>query len=161
MSRPPDVMRAAGLPAAAVLAALGAGCAAEESAYARSVRTFEPVYCYQSLAAVTCHARPDFRQASRLVNYYGPAPSRYDPPEPPAAAEPAAPPPGGPAVRDPEPRVRPASSGSSGAAAAGPGSAGPDPGPEGEAAGAGSWRYYLPFFTVLFGLAQVLAAFLL
>jgi hypothetical protein len=125
--------------------ALTAGCASHESAYARSVADYEPVYCYQSLAAVTCHARPNPRDATRLVNYYGPSPSRYAPVEPPPLAEPQAPKPVGPAVQDPEPAPS--------AAKAAP----PPPAGTGDP---GDWRYYLPFLTVLFGMAQVAAAFL-
>lgn len=33
-----------------------------------------PLYCYQSIADVTCYARPDPRDRARLVGYLGPPP---------------------------------------------------------------------------------------
>ena len=37
----------------------------------------EPLYCYRTLAHVTCYAQPlDRREANRVVNYYGPSPGR-------------------------------------------------------------------------------------
>ena len=53
----------------------------------------EPVYCYRSLADVTCFRKPYFRDERRLANYYGPAPSKYDRPKPPPMAELQPPPP--------------------------------------------------------------------
>jgi hypothetical protein len=144
---------------------LTGGCTSYESAYERSVTDYEPVYCYQSLAGVTCHRQPNHRDARRLVNYYGPAPSKYEAPEGPEATEPAAPPEGGAVVRDAEPKVVAVSVGdrAKGAMTA-PGGTTTK---EGEATKVvyvreegGDWRYYLPFLTVLFGAAQVAAAFL-
>ncbi|MFO1129529.1 MAG: hypothetical protein U1E66_13980 [Rhodospirillales bacterium] len=148
-------------PCLGVVLLLTGGCTSYESAYEREVTDYEPVYCYQSLAAVTCHREPDHRDSRRLVNYYGPAPSKYEAPEQAEAARPAAPPKGGKAVRDAEPQV----------AAAEPAD---DKDGKGETIATakdgtkvvvvredgGDWRYYLPFLTVLFGAAQVAAAFL-
>ncbi len=57
------------------------------SAYEEAVYDIEPVYCYQSLgqsvSGVECYKTPKHRDERRLVNYYGPHPSRYDRPEPP------------------------------------------------------------------------------
>ena len=49
--------------------------------YERQVSDFEPVYCYKSLAAAQCYREPKHSDKLRLVNYYGPHPSRYDVPE--------------------------------------------------------------------------------
>ena len=38
-----------------IVALLTGGCTSYESAYERAVTDYEPVYCYQSLAGVTCH----------------------------------------------------------------------------------------------------------
>jgi hypothetical protein len=69
-----------------------AGCTSYESEYERLVYDYEPIYCYRSLADVACFRTPDFRDERRIVNYYGPAPGKYDRPEPPEQAELAAPP---------------------------------------------------------------------
>jgi hypothetical protein len=145
---------------------LTSGCTSYESAYERSVTDYEPVYCYQSLGGVTCHRQPNHRDARRLVNYYGPAPSKYEPAEPTELAELAAPPEGGTAVRDAEPKVvavRPGDVTTQAAMTPRGGATAK----EGEATKVvyvreegGDWRYYLPFLTVLFGAAQVAAAFL-
>ncbi|MEK9722990.1 MAG: hypothetical protein VW405_05830 [Rhodospirillaceae bacterium] len=68
------------LPVLALSLALGA--CAQKSAYEAAVEDLEPVYCYQSLGGVACYEKPDFRDERRLVNYFGPAPLRYDRPEP-------------------------------------------------------------------------------
>jgi hypothetical protein len=89
----------------AAVAMLGTGCT-PLTAYERSVADFEPIYCYRSLAAVTCHARPDPRDAGRLVNFYGPPPARFAPPPSPRLARPRPPAAAAAApVRDPEPVV--------------------------------------------------------
>ncbi len=161
-------MRGSPWPVVALL--LAGGCTSYESAYERAVTDYEPVYCYQSLAGVTCHRRPNHRDAARLVNYYGPAPSKYEASER-ETAEPAAPPDGGGVVRDPEPKVVAVrlDDGTTKAAATGNGAAGKNSAAskEGEPTkvvyvreDGGDWRYYLPFLTVLFGAAQVAAAFL-
>ena len=69
-----------------------AGCTSFESEYERGVYDYEPLYCYQTLGGVDCHRQPHHRDAARLVNYYGPAPSKYDAPEPPEASPPRPPP---------------------------------------------------------------------
>jgi hypothetical protein len=66
---------------ALVFACLG-GCTSFESEYERGVYDYEPIYCYQTLGGIDCHRQPHHRDAGRLVNYYGPAPSKYDAPEP-------------------------------------------------------------------------------
>ena len=75
--------------------------------YEAGVYDFEPVYCYRTIGAVRCFKTPDHRDERRLVNYYGPHPSRYERPAP--AARPAfkAPPPVAFYVRDPEPVPEP------------------------------------------------------
>lgn len=72
----------------------------------------EPVYCYQSIgqsvSGVDCYKTPNHRDERRLVNYYGPDPSRYDRPAPPPPPTLAAPPAVDFFVRDPEPIPEPA-----------------------------------------------------
>jgi hypothetical protein len=77
------------------------------SAYEEGVYEYEPTYCYQSLGGVSCHTEPNHRDERRLVNYYGPHPSRYDAPEPPEAMELQAPPEIDYFVKDPEPIPQP------------------------------------------------------
>ena len=60
--------------------------------YEEAVTGMEPTYCYKSIGAVECYREPFHRDARRLVNYFGPHPSRYDKPDPPEPA-PHAPPP--------------------------------------------------------------------
>ena len=55
---------------------------AQKSAYEVGVEEFEPRYCYKSLGGVSCYQTPYHRDERRMVNYYGPAPVRYDRPEP-------------------------------------------------------------------------------
>ena len=62
-----------------VFCAVLAGCGYVDE-YERQVHDWEPVYCYQSLAAAECYRAPKHADARRLVNYYGPHPSRYDAP---------------------------------------------------------------------------------
>jgi hypothetical protein len=88
---------------AALLAACG-----YVSEYEKDVYDYEPVYCYQSLAGIQCFEKPNHRDEKRLVNYYGPAPSRFDRPEPPAPATLHAPPAVDFYVRDREPIPEPA-----------------------------------------------------
>ncbi|MBT7356698.1 MAG: hypothetical protein HN809_09880 [Rhodospirillaceae bacterium] len=64
------------LAAVLVLAACG-----YESEYERMVYDYDPVYCYQSIGAVLCYKEPKHSDERRMVNYYGPAPSRYDAPD--------------------------------------------------------------------------------
>lgn len=70
--------------------------------YEEAVYDEEPRYCYQQLGSIECFREPVHRDAARLVNYYGPHPSRYDTPSPPDRLEPAAPPPVAYYVRDEE-----------------------------------------------------------
>ena len=60
--------------AATLVAGLSA-CGAVDK-YESQVSDWEPVYCYQSLAAVQCYRQPKYSDQLRLVNYYGPHPSR-------------------------------------------------------------------------------------
>ena len=50
--------------------------------YERRVHDWEPTYCYKSLAAVQCYREPKHSDNLRLVNYFGPHPSRFEAPEP-------------------------------------------------------------------------------
>lgn len=50
--------------------------------YERHVYDHEPVYCYKSLAGTQCYREPKHSDERRLVNYFGPHPSRYNKPEP-------------------------------------------------------------------------------
>ncbi|MGF1639965.1 MAG: hypothetical protein ACFCUO_03360 [Rhodospirillales bacterium] len=70
---------------AAVAASMVAGCGGDRSRYEAGVSDYDPVYCYRTLGGVSCFDTPRHRDARRLVNYYGPAPGRFDrPPAPPA-----------------------------------------------------------------------------
>jgi hypothetical protein len=73
-------------------------CTSYESEYERGVYAYEPIYCYRSLADVSCTRTPNGRDERRLVNYYGPAPSKYDRPKPPRMSPLAPPPPANPAL---------------------------------------------------------------
>jgi len=73
--------------------------------YEEAVYDHEPVYCYQSIGKVVCFNEPYHRDADRLVNYYGPHPSRYDAPDAPEAMDLIAPPQTNVWVKDPEPVV--------------------------------------------------------
>lgn len=70
-----------------LLALAASGCTSYESAYERGVYDYEPIYCYRSLADIACSRTPNVRDERQLVNYYGPAPSKYDRPDPPPEAE--------------------------------------------------------------------------
>lgn len=54
-----------------------------EDPYAEGVAEYEPIYCYRVLTDIQCFRTPDREADSRLVNYYGPSPSHFDPPEKP------------------------------------------------------------------------------
>ncbi len=75
----------------AVLVLLGA--CSYTSDYEKGVFNYEPVYCYQSIGEVQCYKTPNHPDEKRLVNYYGPAPSRYDKPDAPSRPKLAPPPP--------------------------------------------------------------------
>ena len=91
-----------------ILAALAwlLGACGYVSEYEKAVYDYEPVYCYQTIGAVQCFKEPNHRDEKRIVNYYGPDPSRYDRPEEPPAPKLAAPAPVTFVVRDPEPIPR-------------------------------------------------------
>ncbi len=92
------------------VAAVGAlvGACGYVSEYEKAVYDFEPVYCYQSIGGVECYKTPKHRDERRLVNYYGPHPSRYDRPEPTPPPTLSAPPSVDFYVRDSEPIPEPA-----------------------------------------------------
>ncbi len=83
------------------------GACGNVSEYEKAVYDIEPVYCYQALgrsvSGIECYKTPNHRDERRLVNYYGPHPSRYDRPEPPPPPTLSAPPSVDFYVRDPEP----------------------------------------------------------
>lgn len=79
--------------------------------YERQVTDWEPVYCYKSLAATQCYREPKHSDSLRLVNYYGPHPSRYDAPAPLAEPNFKAPEMVDYWVKDPEPVPRPMAKG--------------------------------------------------
>lgn len=89
------------------LAAPLAACGAPVTRYEASVRDFEPLYCYRTIGGIQCHEAPKFRDERQMVNYFGPAPVRYDRPETPEAVVFAPPPAIEHAVRDPEPIPEP------------------------------------------------------
>lgn len=73
--------------------------------YEEQVYDWDPVYCYESIGKVQCYREPYHRDQRRLVNYYGPHPSRYDAPPPPDRAELQPPEMIDTWVKDPEPAV--------------------------------------------------------
>ncbi|MBL6957826.1 MAG: hypothetical protein ISR52_02510 [Rhodospirillales bacterium] len=75
--------------------------------YEEAVYDMEPVYCYKSIGGVQCHDEPHFRDQRRMVNYFGPHPSRYDEPEAPPAPNLQAPPSIEYFVKDAEPIPQP------------------------------------------------------
>ncbi|MBO6947217.1 MAG: hypothetical protein JJ855_04485 [Rhodospirillales bacterium] len=79
--------------------------------YERQVHDWEPTYCYKSLGAVQCYRAPKHSDSLRLVNYYGPHPSRYDAPEPLQEPNFKAPEMVNYWVKDPEPIPRPMAKG--------------------------------------------------
>lgn len=77
--------------------------------YEASVSEVAPVYCYRPLGDQTnvdCYTTPYHRDGRRFVNYYGPAPQRYEPPPPLPAQKLVAPQPSPYWVKDPEPVPR-------------------------------------------------------
>ena len=73
--------------------------------YEEAVYDHQPVYCYQSIGKAVCFNEPYHRDADRLVNYYGPHPSRYDAPDAPEKLDLIAPVQTNVWVKDPEPVV--------------------------------------------------------
>jgi hypothetical protein len=132
------------------------GCTSFESEYEKGVYDYEPLYCYQTLGGVDCHRKPSHRDAARLVNYYGPAPSKYKPPKQPDQIPLRAPPKVSTAAayQDPEP---PAAADTDAENSSGAGE-------KGEAVAAeqkSEWKEWLPLVSVAFGALQVVAAFAL
>lgn len=119
-----------------------AGCTSFESEYEKGVYDYEPLYCYQALGGVDCHREPHHRDAARLVNYYGPAPSKYDAPAPPEVSPPQPPPKVTAAYRPSAPAGSPSTSAS-----------------EVAAEEKSEWKEWLPLVSVAFGALQVVAAF--
>ena len=78
------------------------------SEYEKAVYDWEPTYCFKSIGKVVCYKEPYHRDEKRLVNYFGPDPSRYDKPEPPERAPHAPPQMVNYWVKDAEPIPRPA-----------------------------------------------------
>ena len=76
--------------------------------YEEAVYDHEPIYCYQSLASIECSKEPNHRDNRRIVNYYGPHPSRYDDEIQPELPELKAPKEIEYWLKDPEPIPRPA-----------------------------------------------------
>lgn len=75
--------------------------------YEAGVQDYEPTYCYAALGGtVECYREPVHSDDLRLVNYYGPHPSRYDAPDAPDVIDYKAPPMINSYVKDPEPLVR-------------------------------------------------------
>jgi len=93
------------------LAALALGACAQKSAYEAAVEDYEPVYCYKSIGGVACYEEPYHRDERRIVNYFGPAPIRYDRPDEPDPQKLFAPEPVDFCVKDPEPVPQPAPKG--------------------------------------------------
>ncbi len=87
------------------------GACSYVSEYEKAVYNLEPTYCYQSIGTVACYKEPYHRDGKRLVNYFGPDPSRYDKPEKPEATPHQPPKMVNYWVKDPEPTPRPAPSG--------------------------------------------------
>jgi hypothetical protein len=139
-------------------------CTGYESEYEKGVYDYEPVYCYQTIGGVDCHREPRHRDSARLVNYYGPAPAKYDPPERPEESRLQPPPKVKVAYRDPEPAIGPAT-GEVATREVGerkPAPAGKGETRAGEPAGdeeKSEWKEWLPFVSVAFGALQVVAAF--
>jgi len=101
MGKSPLVGRVPGM--AAVGAALLLGACGYVSEYEKAVYDLEPVYCYKSIGTVQCYKEPKFSDQRRMVNYFGPAPERYDRPEPAPTPRLAAPKAIDTYVKDPEP----------------------------------------------------------
>jgi len=93
------------------IAALLVGACAQKSAYEMAVEDCEPVYCYKSIGGVACYEEPYHRDERRMVNYFGPAPIRYDRPDEPNPQKLFAPEPVDFWVKDPEPVPEPAPKG--------------------------------------------------
>ena len=64
----------------ALVAILFLSSCTDKGSYESAVEGFEPRYCYKSLGGITCFGTPYHRDERRLVNYFGPAPNRYEKP---------------------------------------------------------------------------------
>jgi hypothetical protein len=142
------------LPAHVAILSLAA-CTSFESEYEKGVYDYEPLYCYQTLGGVDCHRQPHHQDAARLVNYYGPAPSKYKQPKPPEEHR-LRPPPKVSAAASETPQSRPSAESDA--------EDGGGPGDNSEPAAAeekSEWKEWLPLLSVAFGALQVVAAFAL
>ncbi len=81
------------------------------SEYEKAVYDLEPTYCYKSIGKFACYKEPFHRDERRLVNYFGPDPSRYDKPDAPEPTPIVAPEMVNYWVKDAEPIPRPAPTG--------------------------------------------------
>lgn len=90
---------------------LGLAACGHVDEYERQVYDHEPVYCYKSLAGTSCYREPKHSDERRLVNYFGPHPSRYEKPEPAPSPALQAPEMVNYWVKDPEPIPRPMAKG--------------------------------------------------
>ena len=79
--------------------------------YEEAVSGMEPTYCYKSIGGVECYREPFHRDGRRLVNYFGPHPSRFDAPEKPEPVTPTPPPMVNYWVKDAVPIPRPSPTG--------------------------------------------------
>lgn len=137
------------------LAALSVvGCVNYESEYERSVYDFEPIYCYQTLGKVDCYRRPQSREARQLVNYYGPAPSKYHDPPRPQQTETQPPP----AVSRDVRQLEPPGSEDDGGGVAARSSLAPSASQQTKS-DTEDWKEWMPLMSVAFGALQVVAAF--
>jgi hypothetical protein len=129
-----------------------AACTSFESEYEKGVYDYGPLYCYQSLGGVDCHRKPHHRDAARLVNYYGPAPSKYKLPKPPEEIPLRAPPKATATDHGPEPTAAADTDADNGS---GPGDKSGSAASEEKT----EWNEWLPLVSVAFGALQVVAAF--
>lgn len=90
-----------------ILLVFAVAACSHDDPYAEGVAEYQPIYCYRVLTDIQCLRTPDREADSRLVNYYGPPPSRFEPPEKPPKPELSAPAPVDYWVKDPEPIPEP------------------------------------------------------
>ncbi|MBL96117.1 MAG: hypothetical protein CFH06_01930 [Alphaproteobacteria bacterium MarineAlpha3_Bin5] len=81
-------------------------CSGYVDRYEKHVEKRDQIYCYKSLAATTCYDEPYEVDDARLVNYFGPQPSRHERKSEEAVSQPVPPPSVSYWVKDPEPVPR-------------------------------------------------------
>ena len=81
-------------------------CSGYVDRYEEQVVKRDPIYCYKSLAATTCYEEPHEVDGARLVNYFGPHPSRHEKKPEETVSQPVPPPSISYWVKDPEPIPR-------------------------------------------------------